>query len=128
MTRLSALPVLLADNDADFLATRKEYLEREGYSVVPAQTTADAVRILDEGNISLAILDIRLVSDEDEKDLSGLMLAKATDYRGIPKIILTGFPSASVVRDALRLDADGWAAAAEFLDKKEGACSHAASC
>jgi len=99
---------------------RREFLEQEGYTVAPAQTTAEARRILNEGNVVLAIVDIRLVDDDDDKDTSGLLLAKASAYRDIPKIILTGFPSHESAREALRQDLDRPAPAMDFLEKKEG--------
>jgi DNA-binding NtrC family response regulator len=112
--------ILFADNDPDFLATRKEFLEQEGYFVIPAQTTVEAERVLDQGNVDLAILDLRLVDDDDEKDISGLTLAKALAYRDIPKIILTGFPSHEVVRGALREGLDSLRPVVDLLAKEEG--------
>jgi len=53
--------ILLADNDPDFLATRGEFLKQEGYELVTAQSSASARRELGEGQINLAIIDIRLV-------------------------------------------------------------------
>jgi DNA-binding NtrC family response regulator len=84
-------------------------------------SSAEAARSeLAERNVNLAILDIRLVDDEDEKDISGLALAKAVAYRNIPKIILTGFPTYDAVRDMLKQEADGSPPALDFLEKKEG--------
>jgi len=84
--------ILFADNDVDFLKTRSEFLEREGYLVVPATSPTEAWRKLKTGGIDLAIVDVRLVNDDDEKDTSGLTLAKEVAH-SVPKIILTGFPS-----------------------------------
>lgn len=112
--------ILFADNNPDFLATRKEFLERKGYHVIPVLSAEEARSELAGRNVSLAILDIRLVDDEDEKDISGLALAKAVAYRNIPKIILTGFPSYDAVKDTLRQEADGLPPALDFLEKKEG--------
>lgn len=112
--------ILFADNNPDFLATRKEFLERRGYHVIPVLSTEAARSEMAEGNITLAILDIRLVDDEDEKDVSGLALAKAAVYRNIPKIILTGFPTSDAVVGALKVRQDGLPPALDFLEKKEG--------
>jgi len=112
--------ILLADNDPDFLATRGEFLKQEGYELVTAQSTAAARRELGEGQINLAIIDIRLVNDDDEKDVSGLTLAQVPAYRSIRKIILTGFPSTDAAREALRLDLGGSPPALDFIAKKEG--------
>jgi DNA-binding NtrC family response regulator len=87
--------ILFADNHTHFLNTRKEFLERAGYRVITADNLEAARRILEGGQIDLAILDIRLVDDDDEKDTSGLTLARETN-RFVPKIILTRFPTPDV--------------------------------
>jgi CheY-like chemotaxis protein len=112
--------ILFADNDQDFLETRTEFLEKEGYYVIPATDPTQALRVLERGEIDLAILDIRLRDDDDEKDTSGLTLAKEKTVRLVPKIILTGFPSVEAVREALKPQLDGLPAAVEFLSKEEG--------
>lgn len=112
--------ILLADNDLDFLNTRAEFLEQKGYRVFKAFTLEMAQHLLDNENIHLAILDIRLVDDDDEKDVSGLKLAKTPAYRAIPKIILTGFPSAKAVLEALGPAVDGLPPAVDFVAKEEG--------
>lgn len=112
--------ILFADNDPDFLKIRKEFLEREGYAVIPAAEPAEARRILEQWQVNLAILDIRLVNDDDEKDLSGLTLAKEKAYRTVPKIILTRFPSYEAVREALGPALEGLPPAVDFVAKQEG--------
>ena len=111
--------ILLADNDEDFLRTRAEFLEQENYQVVPATDPSQARRLLEQGGIDLAILDIRLRDDDDERDTSGLTLAKEV-APSVPKIILTGFPSVDAVREALRARLDGLPAAVDLLAKIEG--------
>ncbi|MGA9349745.1 MAG: TIR domain-containing protein [Anaerolineae bacterium] len=111
--------ILFADNDLHFLKTRAEFLEQEGYLVVPATNVTEARRKLEIGGIDLAIIDIRLEDDDDEKDTSGLVLARDV-ARSVPKIILTGFPSYEYVREALRPQLDGLSAAVDFVTKQEG--------
>lgn len=111
--------ILFADNDQDFLKTRSEFLEQEGYLVVPANNPTEAQWKLEAGGIDLAILDIRLVNDDDEKDTSGLTLAKEV-ARSVPKIILTGFPGYEYVREALKPQLDGLPVAVDFVAKQEG--------
>lgn len=111
--------ILFADNNPNFLNTRKEFLEQEGYQVIPAANPTEAKRILEQGQIDLAVLDIRLVDDDDYEDISGLILAKEM-ARSVPKIILTGFPSYQYVREALESDLEGLPPAVDFIDKQEG--------
>ncbi len=112
--------ILFADNDPDFLATRKEFLEREGYDVAVAHNTVEARRALDRNDVQLAILDIRLLDDDDEKDISGLALAKVSAHQGVPKIILTNYPSYAAVRESLKPDINGLSPVVAFLSKQEG--------
>lgn len=115
--------VLFADNTPIFLDTRAEFLENAGYRVLRASSVAEAKRVLDEAWVHLAVLDIRLSNDDDEKDSSGLMLAKQSEYRAIPKIILTGYPSYQQVRDVLGPVAEGLPPAVDFLAKVEGSAA-----
>ena len=112
--------ILLADNDSDFLKTRKEFLELAGFVVTATQDWTSARQALDQGNYDLAILDIRLKDDDDEKDTSGLELARTAAYQKIPKIILTGFPSYDAVRMALEPISESLPTAIEFVGKQEG--------
>jgi DNA-binding response OmpR family regulator len=114
------MQILFADNDSDFLNTRTEFLENAGYRVLKAYTLENARQLLADAHIYLTILDIRMVNDDDEKDTSGLTLAKDPAYRSIPKIILTGFPSYQYVREALGPALDGLPPAVDFLSKQEG--------
>ncbi len=111
--------ILFADNDLDFIRTRSEFLEQEGYLTVPAANLTEARRKLELGSIDLAIIDIRLNDDDDEKDISGLSLAREV-ARAVPKIILTGFPSYEYVRQALKPQLTGWPVAIDFVTKQEG--------
>jgi CheY-like chemotaxis protein len=111
--------ILFADNDAEFLATRSKFLEQEGFKVLPAINPDEARNILENRDIEIAILDLRLMNDKDDKDLSGLNLAKRVKPM-IPKIILTNFPSVEAVREALSQQLEGLPPAIDFLDKKEG--------
>lgn len=111
--------VLLADNKTDFLETLAELLDSAGYDVFKASTLSGAQQILKERWVHLAILDLRLVNDEDDKDRSGLALAEETTS-AIPKIILTAFPTHQDVRTALKPSIHGPPAAVDFVDKHEG--------
>jgi DNA-binding response OmpR family regulator len=112
--------ILFADNVERFLKVRSEFLETAGYEVVKASTLEEAERLLHDTRAHLAILDIRLVDDDDDLDISGLTLAGDPAYRPVPKIILTGFPTYQAVREALGPVIDGLPPAVNFLSKQEG--------
>jgi len=112
--------VLFAENDADFLDVRTEFLENAGYRVLKAHTPAEAETLLHNAHIHLAIVDIRMINDDDERDRSGLTLAKDPAFGSIPKIMLTGRPSYQYVREAMGPTGDGLPPAVYFLSKEEG--------
>lgn len=111
--------ILLADNDPDALQTTREFLEREGYTVVEAADPHQTRALLEQGEVSLAILDIRLANDNDEKDDSGLALARFAGD-SVPKIILTRYPRPENVRASLGSTVDALPPAARFVAKEEG--------
>ncbi len=111
--------ILFVDNNAEFLQTWREFLEREGYQIIPALDPSEARAILKQRHVDLAIVDIRLINDDDEKDVSGLNLAKrVAPY--VPKIILTRFPTYDAVREALGPQLEGLPPAVDFVAKQDG--------
>lgn len=111
--------ILLADNNKDYLETAADFLRNEGFKVITASNPTETKRILEQQNIDLAVLDVRLVNDDDEKDTSGLDLAKSIAPL-VPKVILTRFPSVEHVREAIGPGIDGLPVAADYVDKRDG--------
>jgi CheY-like chemotaxis protein len=112
--------ILFADNSHKFVNVRKEFLEQAGYQVVVVHSIDAAKATLEKGGVSLAILDIRMVDDADDRDISGLILAKEI-ARDVPKIMLTAFPTWQATKDALGPDLEGIPPAVDFISKNEGA-------
>ncbi len=94
--------ILLVDNDPDYRETVQEFLERKGYQVLVASSLEEAITTAGQKYLDLAIFDVRLQDDADEKDLSGLVFAKQLDDT-LPKIILTAYLEVTVdlVRELL---------------------------
>jgi DNA-binding response OmpR family regulator len=113
------LTLLVADNDVEALATVEEYLSSLGFKVLTAASPGEAKRIFDTQLVHLAIFDMRMVDDNDEKDRSGLKLAREVSP-SIPKLILTKFPTHEDVRDAMKLDDRALPPAVDFLNKLDG--------
>ncbi len=83
--------ILVVDNDPDALESLvKGVLESEGYVVFQAQSPEEARQILEKRLIHLAILDIRLIDDDDPHDESGLKLSREIGSF-VAKIMLTGY-------------------------------------
>ena len=111
--------ILLADNNIDFLQTRRVLLEQAGYKVITASNLIEARQLLGSTHIDLAILDIRLEDDKDEKDISGLLLARESAH-SVPKIMLTLYPSVDTVRPSLSGLTPGGAVAVDYVTKADG--------
>ncbi len=116
---MSKPKILIADNVESVAKTYAEYLSLYGYQVRQVSTPEECQRVLEQERIHLAIFDLRMRDDQDEKDISGLTLAQQSNPR-IPKIILTAFPSWEMVRDSLRLNESGLPPAVDFASKLEG--------
>lgn len=111
--------ILFVDNNRDFLDTRAEYLQQAGFQVMKAQSAEEARDCAERFHPDLAVLDVRLLKDDDENDFTGVFL---TDIIRMfcPVIILTSFPTVDMVRQALKPDDTGRALAVDFLDKHDG--------
>ena len=117
MSKVPDFQILVADNDSIFLQTCQTVLEEAGFFVLRATNPEDAITTLKNQRVHLAILDMRMKQDTDEKDKSGLIIAKKTSHL-IPKIILTKMPTYQDVVELLKQDLQGHQAAVEFLDKR----------
>jgi len=112
--------ILFVDNNPEFANTRAEFLEVAGYRVFKAFSPGEAEEFLRERWVPLAILDVRLTDDNDEKDMSGVTLAKLACFRPITKIFLSGYPASDLIREVLRVQAGDQRLAVDFLGKGEG--------
>lgn len=115
-----AFTLLFVDNNPAFLETRAEFLEDAGYRVLRAVSLEEAQGIMEREPIDLAVLDVRMVEDDDTKDVSGILLAREERYAPIPKIILTDYPDYTTAREALGPVLEGMPPAVDYLAKKEG--------
>jgi DNA-binding response OmpR family regulator len=111
--------VLIVDNEAEVRESTRLRLETKGYHAFVAKTADEARRILESERIYLAIIDVRLQDDNDPNDVSGLDLA-AELRPEIAKIILTGFRTPEVTRDALIGYLNQVAPAQDVIAKQDG--------
>ncbi|MBN1295887.1 response regulator [bacterium] len=107
--------ILLVDDDIDFLAQTRQYLESAGYRVITAEGQAQAETILADHSPDLAIVDLMM-----EHMDGGFALAyhiKKMDAR-IPVIIATGVTSETGLEfDAATDEERSWVKADAFLAK-----------
>lgn len=112
--------ILLADNDLDFLSKRGDLFEASGYTVIKASSPEQAKKLLKESYVHLALLDVRLKDDNDDKDVSGIQLARDAENKRIPKIMITSHPSYEYVLAALGPSIDGEPPSVDFVYKEDG--------
>ena len=60
-----AYRILIADDEAEIRDVLRLYLEKEGYEVIEAADGLEAVRLIRQGGMDLAILDIMMLSFTD---------------------------------------------------------------
>lgn len=89
---MDAKRILLVENDKDYRDSVQDLLERQGYRVLVAETVEQAVAAAKQTSLDLVILNVRLRDDQDERDDSGLELARQLD-EALPKIALTATQS-----------------------------------
>jgi CheY-like chemotaxis protein len=111
--------ILMVDNHIDFLDTRAEYIEQAGYRVIKAHSAEDARDYAEQLQPDLAVVDVRLINDDDEDDRTGVFLA-ASLRDTCPVIILTDYATVEIVRQTLKPDQTGRSLAVDFVDKNEG--------
>jgi CheY-like chemotaxis protein len=112
--------VLFADNNDEICNVWGRNLKKAGYKVEFAKSPEEASKKLKEGDIDLAVLDVRLTDDNDTHDTSGITIAADLAFRHIPKIMLTGFkPSPENIRKLQELSAVELPSAVTWVDKGE---------
>jgi DNA-binding response OmpR family regulator len=92
----------LADNERDYRLSLHRLLELEDYVVHEADSLSRATEILEQVPLDLVLADLRLGDHENDRDFSGLAIAKAAAVKEIPCIIITAYPTVEAIRLALR--------------------------
>jgi CheY-like chemotaxis protein len=110
--------ILVVDDIEDWRVTLSGLLLDEGYEVEVADSSANALALLDAHTFDLALLDVRLVESEDG-NTEGLTLAsKIRDIRPRVKIVfITGYDTPEMVRQAREPDANGLTLAEDLIPK-----------
>jgi two-component system alkaline phosphatase synthesis response regulator PhoP len=76
--------VLLVEDEENLASLVKAYLEQEGYRVAVAGSGAEALRVFDEENVRLVVLDLTL------PDLDGIEVCRRLRMRSsVPVVMLT---------------------------------------
>ena len=112
-------PILVVDDEADFVANYQRLLRRRGYRVVSAGSRGDGLVILEREPLALVITDLRL-PDGDGLELVRVARRLPTPT---PSIVVTGFASEASRMAALAAGASAYLAkpfvAASFISLVE---------
>lgn len=89
-----------------------------GMKVLTAESLSEAQQILEDEQLDLAVIDIRL-DEGDEQNIDGLALMEHIRrlYKGVQIIIITGYASIDAVKKAMRADDSGIRPAMDFVEK-----------
>lgn len=99
-------PILIIDDDLEFLDLVSTLLRDEGYEVDTAKSGKEGLEKWTENLYSLILIDIKL-PDFDGIELLTRIRISDTDPK-IRKVIITGYPSLENARQALNLGADAY--------------------
>lgn len=110
--------VLVVENDPEIRAIHQKNLERWGYLPVVAEGVGealqeDAVAKTRQQRCQIAIVDMRLIDDQDTSDISGLKLVQR--LQPIAAIIVSGWGDHQKARNALKTYG-----AVDFVGKEQG--------
>jgi len=112
-------PILVVDDEADFVANYQRLLRRRGYRVVSAGSRGDGLVILEREPLALVITALRL-PDGDGLELVRVARRLPTPT---PSIVVTGFASEASRMAALAAGASAYLAkpfvAASFISLVE---------
>ncbi len=112
-------PILVVDDEADFVANYQRLLRRRGYRVVSAGSRGDGLVIVEREPLALVITDLRL-PDGDGLELVRVARRLPTPT---PSIVVTGLASGASRMAALAAGASGYLAkpfaAASFISLVE---------
>ncbi len=93
--------ILIADSQKEILNTLRFQLEKEGYSILEAQNSSDALELIYLRRIDLAVLDVSLPGMNGH-----YLIRKMRDAANIPILFLSAADNTNDFRIACRLGAD----------------------
>lgn len=99
-----AAKILIVDDQASMCWILAKVLEEAGLKTVSASTGKEALTIVAEGNIAVAIIDYRL------PDMNGLQLLRQMHalQAHIPAFLITSYGSAALRHEALKAGFTGY--------------------
>lgn len=116
------IQILLVDNHSEYLDVMAEFLHRRGYQPYCAKTLQEATDHMLNRRLDLAIVDVRMTDNDDDKDSSGLrFIEKWYQIGHTPFIVISTYePMFEYVRNILKTQPGKRPPALNFLLKQEG--------
>lgn len=90
--------ILVVDDDKEVLTSFRVWLSSEGFNPFTASNSAEALKILDEEHVEVALLDFRLGT---ENGLTAAEILRNAD-KDLKIIIITGYPSPETAVEAIK--------------------------
>ncbi len=92
-------PILIVDDEQIVRESLRDWLKDAGYQVTTAESGEEAIGIIEQGDIEIMILDIRLPGR------SGISVLREVREKkpDIKTIIITAYPSSELTAEALGL-------------------------
>jgi CheY-like chemotaxis protein len=109
--------ILFIDDDRDFLSSQSIYFSNRGYKVLTADSTEEALKILETEAPDIMILDLMMEHFDSGFRLSHQIRSNAR-FKDVPLVMLSGVASATGRR--FDQEAEGlkkWSKLDAFLDK-----------
>ena len=116
---MSKAVILLADDDQRYRESLRRLLELEGYRAIEAASPEAAREKLETEQLDLALLDLRFIDHTDERDISGLTMARLATNKHVRCIVITAYDAAETARMALR-SRGGDPLAEDYVPKSDG--------
>jgi DNA-binding NtrC family response regulator len=99
--------ILVVDDELEIRESLKEIFHEDGYNVSVAASEREALMVLENENIDMALVDIKIGED------CGIELLKKmrSSYSHIPVVMITGFGTVALAKEAFKIGAH------DFLEK-----------
>ena len=99
-------PILIIDDEREFLKTYERLLRRLGYDVITTESGLEGLQVADSRRLRLVITDVHL------PDIDGLAIVKTIRARSDapPVVVVSGIASADARRAAIAAGAAGFLA------------------
>jgi len=112
--------ILVVDDLPDWRRTLSGLLADAGYDVMVTDSATGALRLLETERFDLAVVDIRL-DETGEGNVEGLSLAKKIreQWPSVRVVIITGYGTPDIMRQALKPDIQGQKLAVDYIPKTQ---------